>query len=228
MKKCQVIALVQEKGGSGKSTLLATLSSLMYEDGAKVAVIDSDPLPAASDFVRACNKQSMDIDQIACTDERKLPKLIAGCRKQYDVVFVDTAGVGSKATDHTVQLSDLVLVPVKAARPDAKGFLNTLQTIKAQAELKSVHLGLDDFNIPTFIVLSDIDARTRVTADVEAQIKLKAKEKGIPVLSAKMLHRTGFKEHISVGGTLKGSARSVGREVLAAFQNANALFFYQH
>ena len=71
----QVIALVQEKGGSGKSTLLATLASLMHEDGAKVAVIDSYPLSTASDFVKSCNKQNVDIDHVHCTDENNLPKL---------------------------------------------------------------------------------------------------------------------------------------------------------
>jgi len=39
----QVISVVQEKGGAGKTTLLTALASLMVADGAKIAVIDTDP-----------------------------------------------------------------------------------------------------------------------------------------------------------------------------------------
>jgi chromosome partitioning protein len=39
----QVIGVVQEKGGAGKTTLLTALASLMAADGAKIAVIDTDP-----------------------------------------------------------------------------------------------------------------------------------------------------------------------------------------
>ena len=39
----QVISAVQQKGAAGKTTLLAALASLMAADGARVAVIDTDP-----------------------------------------------------------------------------------------------------------------------------------------------------------------------------------------
>ena len=39
----QVISVVQEKGGAGKTTLLTAIASLMVQDGARIAVIDTDP-----------------------------------------------------------------------------------------------------------------------------------------------------------------------------------------
>jgi len=223
----QTIAAVQKKGGSGKTTLLASLATLMHEDGAKVAIVDTDPLTPLADFVEACNKQGIEIDYEIETDERALPKIILAFKKEYDVVFIDTAGIDSKATDHTIQLSDLILVPVKAAKPDAKGLVHILDTIESQAALKAAHIGHENFKVPTFIVFSDYKPNTKMARISSQQIMKKAESKDISVLEAKMLHRTLFEDFISFGGLLEGNARSAAKNVLASLQLSNALKFYK-
>ncbi|SCA58123.1 putative ParA protein [Candidatus Terasakiella magnetica] len=222
----QVLSVVQKKGGSGKTTVLASIATLMHEDGAKVAAIDTDPLTPLADFVEACNKQGIEIDYEIETDERALPKLILAYKKEYDIVLIDTAGIDSKATDHSIQLSDLILVPVKAAKPDAKGLVHILETIETQAALKAAHIGEDNFKVPTYIVFSDFKPNTKMAKISSQLIIQKAKAKDITVLDGKMLHRTLFEDFISFGGFLEGNARSAAKDVLASLQIANALDYY--
>ena len=65
----QVISVVQEKGGAGKTTLLTALASLMVEDGARVAVIDTDPQRHLEAWAK---KDETDLDWLYEENDEKL------------------------------------------------------------------------------------------------------------------------------------------------------------
>jgi len=216
-RKCQVISVAQEKGGAGKTTLLCMLASFLAEDGAKVVIVDSDPLAGAADYGRQSDASELNVFYVQELDETKLPKIIRKLKQEHDVVLLDTAGIAAKTTDYALHLSDLVLIPVKAARPDMKGLVRTLKTIEAQADLREEPL-------PSHVIMSDIDRGTGATESIRNALI----EMGAPLLNAQMLHRTGFKEFVSNGGRLRNkAARTVGREVLADMQIRGLLWFYK-
>ena len=85
----QVISVVQEKGGAGKTTLLTALASLMVADGAKVAVIDTDPQRHLESWAK---KEQTSLDWLFEEDDEKLLPTVKALKKSepaYDVIFVD-------------------------------------------------------------------------------------------------------------------------------------------
>ena len=105
----QVISVVQEKGGAGKTTLLITLASLMVADGARVAVIDTDPQHNLEDWAK---KEETDLDWIFEDNDEKLIPTIRALKKAspaYDVILVDTAGFKSAMAVYAINAAGLVL-----------------------------------------------------------------------------------------------------------------------
>lgn len=89
----QVISVVQEKGGAGKTTLLTAIASLMVQDGARIAVIDTDPQRHLEAWAR---KEKTDLDWLYEEDDEKLIPTVKALKKAdppYDAIFVDTAGL---------------------------------------------------------------------------------------------------------------------------------------
>jgi chromosome partitioning protein len=221
-RSSQVISVIQDKGGAGKTTLLCALASLHAEAGAKVAIVDADPLKAAGDYASQTEKRlkegktKITIDYIHELDESIMVKTVRALQKKgYDVIFIDTAGVDSKSKDYAAQLGDLVLVPVKPSRADLKGMFRSINTIEGVSELS----GRD---IPYFVVLSDVDKTTRMTQTVLDALS----QKNVPALQSRIWHRTGFKEFLTNGGVITGSARTVANELLAELQMKGLLTYF--
>lgn len=186
----------------------------MAKDGARVAILDTDPLEAASDYAKRTDE--LTINYVREVNETRAVKSIRKLQEDHDIVFVDTAGIDSKTTDYAVQLSDLVLVPVKAAAPDVKGLIQSKNVI----ESVSIVAGRE---IPGIAVLSDVDARTRITEHMTHIIE----ETGFPMLRNRMMHRTGFRELLTEGGTLRGAALKVAGAILGELQMMEALDYYK-
>ena len=115
----QVISVVQEKGGAGKTTLLTAIASLMVQDGARIAVIDTDPQRHLEAWAR---KEKTDLDWLYEEDDEKLIPTVKALKKAdppYDAIFVDTAGFKSAMAMHAIAAANLILIPSKANEADA-------------------------------------------------------------------------------------------------------------
>ena len=213
----QIVTAIQQKGGTGKTTLLCMLASLMAEDGGRVVIIDTDPQESAADFAKASAIAGIDIDYVPVLDEDLIVKTAKQLSKDgsHDIIFIDTAGISSRTTDYAIHLADLVLVPVKPARPDVKGLL---KSIKAVERVGAIH----DSVIPTYMLFSDVDNNTRITSAWLDELNAL----DTPMLKNQLYHRTGFREFMSNGGRLSGAARRVARSILAEMQMRELLDFY--
>lgn len=209
----QVISAVQEKGGAGKTTLVTFLAALMAEDGARVAVIDTDP---QKNFLHWAEKGQTDIDYIYEENDEKLLPLLNRLKPQYDTIFIDTAGFKSAMSIYAISASNLVLVPSKASEVDARGAVATYRHIQNVA----TNMGKQ---VDAFIVLSDVDKATNITSAVIESLDTKS----IPRLEAICWHRTGFKEMHSTGRAPSGSAGVVARSILANLQQKKLIEFYE-
>ncbi|WP_413208384.1 AAA family ATPase [Rhodospirillum sp. A1_3_36] len=208
----QVISAVQEKGGSGKTTLLASLAASFIRDGAKVALVDTDP---QRNLYQWAAKEKIQADFLAELDDTRLTPTLQQLRPEYDVVILDTAGFKSTMAVYAIAASDLVLIPSKATETDAKGALKTFQHVLSV----STALGKA---VTTRLVMMDIDQTTNITTAV-----LNAFDNaGVPRLKSLCAHRTGFKEMFSSGDGPNGSAKTAFLQVLAELQTEGLLDFY--
>ncbi len=205
----QVISLIQEKGGSGKSTLLAGLSSLMANEGDRVLIIDTDPQQTISKWAA---KENSNVSFHYEEDDAKIIPTIEAVAKDYDVIFIDTAGFKSVMTMYAIMASDLVLIPSKASEPDAQGALKTYQHVKS--------VGISQRkDIRAYIVMNDVDKMARITDAVRSAFD----ESDVPRLKATLWSRTGLKEMISEGGAPTGTALAAVREIMAELQINGAI-----
>ena len=212
----QVISVVQEKGGAGKTTLLTAIASLMVEDGAKVAVIDTDPQRHLESWAK---KDQTALDWLyEENDERLIPtvKALKKSEQPYDAIFIDTAGFKSAMAMHAIAAANLILIPSKANEADAKGAKRTYSHVLSVAETM-------EKEIASFVVMMDVDTNTNITQAITDA--LDAQE--IPRLRAMCAHRTGFKEMTSTGAGPQGSAKRSAQSVLADMQGRGLISYYR-
>lgn len=211
----QVISVVQEKGGAGKTTLLTALASLMVHDGAKIAVIDTDPQRHLESWAK---KDQTDLDWLYEEDDEKLIPTVRALKKAepaYDAIFVDTAGFKSAMAMHAIAAANLVLIPSKANEADAKGAKRTYSHVRSIAETM-------EKDIPALVVMMDVDTNTNITQAITDALDAG----NVPRLNAMCAHRTGFKEMTSTGQLPQGAARRSAQTVLADLQGRGLLGFY--
>lgn len=208
----QIISVVQEKGGSGKTTLLACLAANMAENGARVALIDTDPQQNLHQWAA---KGRVNLDYLSELDDTRLVPTIQKISPEYDVILIDTAGFKSVMSVYAIGASDLVLIPSKATETDARGAFKTYEHVQ------SVSLSTRR-DIPAYLIMMDVDKATNITQAVMESFQ----EANLPRLTPSCGHRTGFKEMFSTGEGPSGAARSAFSSVVADMQMRRLLAFY--
>lgn len=212
----QVISIVQEKGGAGKTTLLCSLACLMVADGAKIAVIDTDPQRHLEAWAM---KEQTPLDwHYEEDDERLIPtiKALKDADTDYDAIFIDTAGFKSAMAIYAINAASLVLIPSKANEADAKGAMRT------HSHVQSVGASMDK-EIDSFVVMMDVDSYTNITQSVTEALDAQQ----VPRLQAMCGHRTGFKEMTSTGQLPNGPAKREAQTVLAELQQRELIDYYR-
>jgi len=212
----QVISVVQEKGGAGKTTLLTTIASLMVEDGANVAVIDTDPQRHLEAWAR---KDRTGLDWLYEEDDEKLMPTVKALRKSepaYDVILIDTAGFKSAMSMHAIAAANLILIPSKANEADAKGAKRTYSHVQSVAETM-------ERDIPALVVMMDVDTHTNITQAIAEAFDAQ----DVPRLRTMCAHRTGFKEMTSTGRAPQGSAKTSAQAVMADLKGRGLIDFYR-
>ena len=125
----QVISLIAQKGGVGKTTLATCLAVQAVEQGKQVLVIDLDPQATASFWSDTRGKP--DDPAVMSIQPVRLPAVLkAASDAGTDMVIIDGAAVSKEVAYSAAEVSDLVLVPFKAAVFDINSVAQTVQTIK--------------------------------------------------------------------------------------------------
>lgn len=213
MNETQVISVVQEKGGAGKTTLLTVLASLMAEDGAKVAVIDTDPQRHLEAWA---GKENTKLDWHYEDNDAKLIDVVSALKDNaYDVIFIDTAGFKSVMSTYAIAVASLVLIPSKASEADAQGAIKTYEQVRSVGKMN----GRD---IPAYVVMSDIDRNTNMTKSLIEGLE----GQGVPMIEAALEHRTGFKEMLTTGALPSGTALRSAKSLIANMQLNKLIVYY--
>ena len=196
----RIFALANQKGGVGKTTTAVNLAACLAEAGERTLVVDLDPqanatsglgarangtssyelldgaplreavhrtrfanldlVPARPDLAGAAVELARDDD-----GESFLAGVLAPTRQSYSFVFVDCPPSLGPLTVNALAAADRVLVPIQCEYYALEGLtqlLHSIERIRARLNPRLSIAGM---------ILTMADARTRLSADVSAQVR---------------------------------------------------------
>ena len=196
----RIYALANQKGGVGKTTTAVNLAACLAEAGEPALVVDLDPQANATSGLgeRANGSSSYDlldgaplrelakptrfpnlhlvpskpdlagaVIELAQREDgdRFLTQSLASGTDAYSFVFLDCPPSLGPLTVNALAAADRVLVPVQAEYYALEGLSQLVASVELVRRRLNPRLGLGG------VLLTMVDARTRLAADVEAEVR---------------------------------------------------------
>jgi chromosome partitioning protein len=196
----RVYALANQKGGVGKTTTTINLAACLAEAGERTLVVDLDPQANATSGLgeRANGSSSLDLldgiplpqlarpTRFARLDlvpakaelagaavelsrrgdgERYLADALTSATDDYEFVFVDCPPSLGPLTVNALAAADRVLVPVQAEYYALEGLAQLVGSVELVRSRLNPRLALGG------VLLTMVDGRTRLAADVAAEVR---------------------------------------------------------
>jgi chromosome partitioning protein len=196
----RVFAIANQKGGVGKTTTAINLAACLAEAGERALVVDLDPQANATSGLgeRANGSSSVDLldgaplqelakptrfrnlDLVpAKTDlagaavelarreegDRYLAEALASANGDYSWVFVDCPPSLGPLTVNALAAVDRVLVPLQAEYYALEGLAQLVRSVELVRARLNSRLAIAG------VILTMVDRRTRLAADVDAEVR---------------------------------------------------------
>jgi chromosome partitioning protein len=195
-----IYALANQKGGVGKTTTAVNLAACLAEAGERTLVVDLDPQANATsglgerangvssadlldgaplaEVVRQTRFPNLDLvpskpdlagaaAELARRDDAEsyLAEGLGPAAASYAFIFVDCPPALGPLTVNALAASDRVLVPVQAEYYALEGLSQLLDSVRAVQTRLNPRLRVGG------VLLTMVDARTRLSADVAAELE---------------------------------------------------------
>lgn len=178
-----VITVAQQKGGSGKTTLAATLAVGFARQGARVALLDTDPQGSLGRWFMTRRERLGDAGlEMSTASAWGVSYETEKLRRQADIVIIDTPPKVDSDLRPALRAADLVVVPVSASHLDlwaTEGVLDLCAREKRRVA----------------IVLNRVKAGTRLGAEIAAA----AADLHAGIAAARLGQRVAFAESMGLG-----------------------------
>ena len=196
----RVYALANQKGGVGKTTTAINLAACLAEAGERTLLVDLDPQANATSGLgeQANGSSSLDLldgvplERLAKPTrfarlelvhsrpelagaaielsrrpdgERFLAESLAGSVEEYAFVFVDSPPSLGPLTVNALAAADRVLVPVQAEYYALEGLAQLVGSVELVRSRLNPGLAIGG------VILTMVDRRTRLAADVSAEVR---------------------------------------------------------
>jgi chromosome partitioning protein len=179
-----IYALANQKGGVGKTTTAINLAACLAEAGERALVVDLDPQANATSGLgeRANGTSSYDLLDGAPLEglarptrftnlarrsdgDRYLARSLGSARAGYAFVFLDCPPSLGPLTVNALAAADRVLVPVQAEYYALEGLTQLVHSVNLVRARLNPKLALGG------LLLTMVDGRTRLAADVVAEVR---------------------------------------------------------
>jgi chromosome partitioning protein len=173
-----LLVLANEKGGVGKSTLAVHLAVWAYEQGFKVALLDTDKQRSALQWTSEAEPQ-VTISYAGLPSDARLEA--QRLHQSNDFVLVDTPGLLGRESRALVLLADLVVFPVLPSILDLRSLARATEALRYA---QSINDGRPDARV----VLNCVDRRTAVARE----FRLAASRLGLEVAQTPIRRLSAF------------------------------------
>lgn len=195
-----VVAVAQRKGGAGKSTVAANLATALAAQGARTALLDTDPQGTLTRWHGLREAASPLLFESPAG--WRVPQAVERLRKSADFVILDTPPHADTDSRLAMRSADLVLIPLQPSLPDLWAMDATLEV--AAAEKRAVAL-----------MLNRVPPQGRAAQEVADTLR----QRQLPLLPAAFGNRTAFAAAFAQG---LGAAEAAPRGQAAAEARALA------
>lgn len=199
----KIITVAHQKGGVGKTTLSLNLA-YCFAQGARVAIVDSDPQASASNLSEILKEYGIDLIE---------PSDIPAVQSLYDIVIIDTPPYLTTSLPDFFSYSDFVLVPTKASILDIMAIRATIQLLRQAQKLKN--------SLKALIVLNMVKSSTTLTDDIKEALQ----HYDFPLANTTISDRVSYTRSPISGGIFetddskaKDEIISLTKEIISSFQ----------
>lgn len=126
------IVFTNSKGGVGKSTLAAHLVIWLWDQGYRVALLDTDDQQTSARWVQNAEPA---IAVVTVSEMEAIQQAKAELLKTHDIVVADTPGKESDASRTATMLADVAIVPLQPSKPDLRAIKDALKGIRLAQEV---------------------------------------------------------------------------------------------
>lgn len=201
-----VVAVAQRKGGAGKSTLAANLAAAFAGDGARVALLDTDPQSTLGHWYKARGEAGGKAAALAFETPAgwRVPGAADRFRRSHDIILLDTPPHDDTDARIAIRAADLVLVPLQPSPADLWATGATLDLAKAEKRRVAV-------------VMNRVPAQGRLAEEVGAALR----GNGIRLMDQALGNRAAFASAFAAGlGVTEAAPRSLAAGEIRALAAA--------
>lgn len=185
----KIITVAQQKGGSGKTTIAAHLAvSMMLQGDYPVAIVDVDPQGSLGSWFEAREEllgetgTGLSFRTSSGWGARREARSLA---RDHGVVIVDTPPKTDSDVRPSIEIADLVLVPIQPTPVDLWATEQTLRIAERE-------------DTPARLVLNRVPARAALTAEMQAAIS----QNDFPLIEAIVGNRIAYAASMGLGRTV--------------------------
>jgi chromosome partitioning protein len=205
-----VITLSSPKGGAGKTTAATLLATELAERGARVTIIDADPIKNVVDWSKLPGLPH-NITVIGEVTEDTIVDLIEDAASKTPFVVVDLEGTASLMVSYAISMSDFVVIPVQGSQLDAKQAARQMKLIKAQERIAGK-------TIPFAVLFTR--SNPAIQPKTQRHIEERFLELKVPIMATRLYDREPFRALFSFGGSLSSLKDKGMSNLPAALTNA--------
>ena len=188
-----IIGILNPKGGCGKTTITINLARALQECGQSVLVVDTDPQGTARDWSLAAQQNFPKLERtpLIALDRPTVHKDLPSIAERFDYVLLDGAAKLQQMTVSTLQVADVILIPVQPSLADVWSATDLVELIK---ERQNLFLGKPR---AAFIV-SRQTANTRLASDIDTVLQAHQ----LKMFESRTSNRVSYIEALSSGSTV--------------------------
>jgi chromosome partitioning protein len=201
-----IVAVAQRKGGAGKSTLAANLAAAFAGEGARVALLDTDPQKTLGHWLAARSNAGAKAAALAFETPAgwRVPAAAEKFRRSHDIVLLDTPPHDDTDARIAIRAADLVLVPLQPSAADLWATGATLDLAKAEKRRVAV-------------ALNRVPAQGRLAEEVRDALR----GNGIRMMDETIGNRAAFAQAFAAGlGVTEAAPRSLAAAEVRALAAA--------